>query len=74
MKLTKFHQFDVFHPFLDPLKSQERLECNQGDIGFAGGIQIMEPASLGDLGARSRFGVASFPMEKTWIRNIVYYI
>lgn len=26
---------------------QDRLEFNQGDIGFAGGIQILEPAHLG---------------------------
>ena len=56
---------------LDPLKSQERLEFNQGDIGFARGIQIMEPASLG---ARSRFGVASFPMEKTMEKYSVLYM
>jgi len=44
--------------FLSGLNLDERLEFNEGDVGVAGGIQIMEPANLNPVTKDSirRFG------------------
>lgn len=49
--------------FLQKMGFEERLEFNQGDIGFAGGIQIMEPANASTVTTESikRYGGSTAP-------------
>lgn len=49
--------------FLRKMGFEERLEFNQGDIGFAGGIQIMEPANASTVTTESikRYGGSTAP-------------
>lgn len=49
--------------FLNTLGFEDRLEFNQGDIGFAGGIQILEPANASSVTTESikRYGGSTAP-------------
>ncbi|CAK9074311.1 unnamed protein product [Durusdinium trenchii] len=48
--------------FLTSLRFDERLEFNEGDIGMAGGIQIMEPANdTSAVDTIKRFGGSTSP-------------
>lgn len=35
-----------WHKFADKLNFEERMEFNEGDVGLAGGMQLLEPANL----------------------------
>eukprot|EP00931_Biecheleriopsis_adriatica_P078657 TRINITY_DN5208_c0_g1_i1.p1 TRINITY_DN5208_c0_g1~~TRINITY_DN5208_c0_g1_i1.p1 ORF type:complete len:1104 (+),score=248.48 TRINITY_DN5208_c0_g1_i1:34-3345(+) len=50
--------------FLDSLKFNDRLEFNEGDIGLAGGIQVLEPSNLNPttVDRITRFGGSTSPL------------
>lgn len=50
--------------FLQTVKLDEKLEFNEGDIGLAGGIQVLEPANLHPTRVDTivRFGGSTSPM------------
>lgn len=50
--------------FLQTLKLDDKLEFNEGDIGLAGGIQVLEPANLHPTRVDTivRFGGSTSPM------------
>jgi len=52
-----------WNQFLTALKLDERLEFNEGDIGLAGGIQVLEPSSANPttVDAIKRFGGSTSP-------------
>eukprot|EP00933_Yihiella_yeosuensis_P026148 TRINITY_DN20287_c0_g1_i2.p1 TRINITY_DN20287_c0_g1~~TRINITY_DN20287_c0_g1_i2.p1 ORF type:complete len:1122 (-),score=271.21 TRINITY_DN20287_c0_g1_i2:382-3747(-) len=49
--------------FLLSMKFEDRLEFNEGDVGLAGGIQILEPSNLNPttIDAIKRFGGSTSP-------------
>eukprot|EP00933_Yihiella_yeosuensis_P010568 TRINITY_DN11722_c0_g2_i1.p1 TRINITY_DN11722_c0_g2~~TRINITY_DN11722_c0_g2_i1.p1 ORF type:complete len:1131 (-),score=238.54 TRINITY_DN11722_c0_g2_i1:158-3550(-) len=51
--------------FLASLKLDERLEFNEGDVGLAGGIQVVEPANANPttMEAIRRFGGSTSPFQ-----------